>query len=288
MAAPLDPLPHFQDYAHPEALVSAAWLSARLGTPGLKVVESDEDRLLYDIGHIPTAVRIDWHHDLADPLTRDFIDGQAFAELMREKGISQDDTVVIYGDRSNWWAAYTFWVFKLFGHEDVRLLDGGRDAWMSEERDTSFLVPDPTPGNYPTAVRQEKNLRIRVSEVRAELGDTPIVDARSEEEFVGQALEGMECPAAQRGGHIPGALNYPWSEAVDPSGRFLRREALEQHYAHLDPAERTIVYCGLGDRSAHTWFVLTYLLGFREVLNYDGSWAEWGNMIGMPIATGSE
>ncbi len=293
MAAPFDPYPQFQEYSRPDRLVSASWLSARLGTPGLRVVESDEDSLLYDIGHIPGAVRIDWHQDLNDPVTRDFIDGEAFARLMSEKGIDRDDTVVVYGDKSNWWAAYTLWVFELFGHRDVRLLDGGRDAWMAEERDTSFAVPNYPATDYPVVERHDDSQRAFVDDVRAAIdsaaaGATTIIDVRSPGEYAGVDTdgEGAHHSAVLRRGHIPSARNLPWGQTVHPNSSFRSRAELAEIYGDLDPAVDTVLYCHLGDRSAHTWFVLKYLLGFRKVRNYDGSWAEWGNMVRVPIARG--
>ncbi len=288
MAAPFDPHPQFQEYAHPERLVSASWLSARLGTPGLRVIESDEDSLLYDIGHLPGAVRIDWQKDLNDPVTRDIVDGEAFAALMRSKGINRDDTVVIYGDQSNWWAAFTLWVFDLFGHEDVRLLDGGRDAWMAEERDTSFVVPDFPESDYPVVERNDAEYRVFVDEMLDKIGSSTIVDVRSTEEFhglVGSDDSPALAPALRRG-HIPTAVNLPWQENVHPNSRFRSRAELAELYSALDPKAETTIYCHVGDRTAHTWFVLKYLLGFEKVRNYDGSWVEWGNMVRMPIARG--
>jgi thiosulfate/3-mercaptopyruvate sulfurtransferase len=288
VAVPFDPYPPFQEYAHPERLVSASWLSARLGTPGLRVIESDEDSLLYDIGHLPGALRIDWNKDLNDPVTRDIIDGEAFARLMREKGISRDDTVVIYGDQSNWWAAFTLWVFDMFGHEDVRLLDGGRDAWMAEERDTSFVVPEFPPSDYPAVERNDGGYRVFVDEVLSGIGRTALVDVRSTEEYFGQVGSDND-PAvfpALRQGHIPGAVNLPWQDNVHPNARFRSRAELEKLYGALDPGAETTIYCHAGDRTAHTWFVLKYLLGFDRVRNYDGSWVEWGNMVRMPIMRG--
>lgn len=293
MAAPFDPFPPFQEYAHPERLVSASWLSARLGSPGLKVVESNEDSILYDIGHLPGAVRIDWEKDLNDPVTRDFIDGQAFADLMNRKGIHRDDTVVIYGDKSNWWAAFTLWVFELFGHADVRLLNGGRDSWMSDERDTSYVVPAYPPTNYPVVERVDEGQRAFVAEVLESLrGDAgmKLVDVRTAEEYRGRDEEGTPVPGegVLRGGHIPGAVHIDWEQAVLPNGNFRARKEIEEVYSHLNPAEDTVVYCRVGDRAAHTWFVLKYLLGFENVRNYDGSWSEWGNMVRMPIVQGDE
>lgn len=290
MPVPFDPHPQFAQYAHPERLVSASWLSARLGTPGLRVVESDEDALLYDIGHLPSAVRIDWRRDLSHPVTRDIIDGEAFAALMRAKGIRRDDTVVIYGDRANSWAAYTLWVFTLFGHPDVRILDGGRDAWMAEERDTSYAVPEYPESDYPVVPRLDAPARAFFSEILAgtRTGGTQILDVRSPEEFSGNTAPrpGVVTPV-QRTGHIPGAVNRNWASAVYPNSNFRSRDEIAQAFGQLDPQAPTVTYCQLGDRSAHSWFVLTALLGFEQVRNYDGSWAEWGNMIAMPIEVGA-
>ncbi|RNE48785.1 sulfurtransferase [Corynebacterium alimapuense] len=288
MTVPFDPFPPFQEYARPERLVSASWLSARLGTPGLRVVESDEDTLLYDIGHLPGAVRIDWKHDLNDPITRDLVDGEAFSQLMRDKGINRDDTVVIYGDQSNWWASYTLWVFEIFGHADVRLLDGGRNAWMAEERDTSFIVPEFPKSNYPSVERNDTQYRALVTEVLSAIDAETIIDVRSPDEFAGVAetTDYLSCGPALRSGHIPSAKNYPWTDTMHPNSRFRSRADLEQIYAGLDPHGETFTYCHLGDQSSHTWFTLKYLLGFKNVRNYDGSWAEWGNMIQMPISRG--
>lgn len=300
MPVPADPHPPFQDYAHPERAVSAGWLSARLGTAGLKVVESDEDALLYDIGHIPTAVRIDWQRDLNDPTTRDFIDGEAFARLMDAKGIARDDTVVIYGDRSNWWAAYTLWVFELFGHEDVRLLDGGRDAWIAEERETSFLVPENPTSGYPVVERNDTEHRAFVAEVLAaakgesiddELATTAtpsptLLDVRDKDEYTGTAQRDYQPKSVERSGHIPGAIHRSWRGAVRVNSNFRSADQIREAFSNIDPEHPIITYCQLGDRSAHSWFVLKYLLGFKHVRNYDGSWSEWGNMVRMPIHTG--
>lgn len=286
MPIPFDPSPDFKDYAHPESLVSASWLSARLGSPGLRVVESDEDALLYDIGHIPGALRIDWRKELNAPVTRDFIGPEEFAELMSRKGIGREDTVVIYGDKSNWWAAFTFWIFKLFGHPDVRLLNGGRDAWVAEERDTSFVVPDYPRSTYPVPTRDDAPIRAFVEDTKAHIGSGALLDTRSPEEYSGSSEESSKGIA--RGGHIPTAVNVPWHTSVHANSRFRSRAELEKLYGDLDPAEPTITYCRVGDRSAHTWFVLKYLLGFDSVRNYDGSWLEWGNMVRMPIHTGEE
>ncbi|GAB3942034.1 sulfurtransferase [Corynebacterium tapiri] len=282
MTIEADPSPEFAHYAHPEKVVSAAWLSARLGVKGLKVVESDEDSMLYNIGHLPGAVRIDWRTDLNDELTRDFIDGEAFARLMSEKGISRDDTVVIYGDKRNWWAAYTLWVFELFGHPDVRLLDGGRDAWMGEERDTTFDVPDYPRTDYPVVTRDDSTHRVFQDEVRQLLGsDIALIDVREADEYAGKTSDN---PGVLRTGHIPGAVSIPWGKCIHPNARFRSLDEIKQRYEQFDPATPTIVYDGLGDRSAHTWFVLRNLLGFENIRVYDGSWSEWGNLVRVPIA----
>ncbi|WP_027019932.1 sulfurtransferase [Corynebacterium sputi] len=288
MAAPHDPHPHFQQYAHPERLVSSSWLAARIGSPGLRIVESDEDALLYDIGHIPGAVRIDWHEDLNDPVIRDYVDAEAFAELMRKKGISRDDTVVIYGDRSNWWAAYTLWVFELFGHPDVRLLNGGRDAWMTEERDTSYEVPDYPRGDYPVVERDDRKYRAFAEDVRETIGSGTLLDVRTPEEYVGRRTHMANYPqeGVLRGGHIPTAINSPWNNTVYPNSRFRSREELEAVFAGVRDDDEIFTYCRIGERSAHTWFVLHHLLGKDNVRNYDGSWVEWGNLMRAPIATG--
>lgn len=291
MSIELDDNPKFKDFAHPEKFVSAAWLSARLGKPGLRVVESDEDAYLYDIGHIPGAVRIDWHRDLNDPVTRDFIDGEAFAKLMSERGISREDTVVVYGDRSNWWAAYTAWVFELFGHPDVRLLDGGRDAWMGEERDTSFAVPNYPATEYPVVERQDSPYRTFAADL---LKHTPaqLIDARPADQYDGTAEDPKDrapgkSPTTLRHGHIPGATNVTWGRSIFPNALFKDLPAIAAIYEDFDKDAETVVYCQLGESSAHTWYVLNHILGFTNISLYDGSWAEWGNMVRVPVEQGS-
>ncbi|MFC4602550.1 sulfurtransferase [Rhodococcus kronopolitis] len=283
-----DPHPSFAAFAHPGRLVTADWLSSHQGTPGLKIVESDEDVLLYDIGHIPGAVKIDWHLDLNDPVTRDYIDGEAFAKLMSSKGISRDDTVVIYGDKSNWWAAYALWVFTLFGHEDVRLLDGGRDAWLAEDRETTLEVPATTVTDYPVVERSDAAIRAFRDDVLDHLGAGPLIDVRSPQEYTGERTHMPDYPeeGALRGGHIPTAVSIPWARAAAPDSRFRNRVELEEIYGAYSPTDDVVAYCRIGERSSHTWFVLTHLLGFENVRNYDGSWTEWGNAVRVPIAKG--
>ncbi|MEU4321876.1 sulfurtransferase [Nocardia fluminea] len=283
-----DPHPAFGSYAVPHRLVTTEWLSANIGVGGLRIIESNDDILLYDIGHVPGAVKIDWRGDLSDPVTRDYVDGKRFTELMRAKGIERDDTIVIYGDRGNAQAAHTAWIFTLFGHEDVRLLDGGRDAWISEERDTTFDQPYPTPSDYPEVERDDSTARAFREDVLARLGK-PLVDVRSAQEYSGE-LEDKPLNqeyAALRGGHVPTAVNIPWTAAATIDGRFRSRADLDEVYGAL-PADDLVVYSRVGERSSHTWFVLTFLLGRRSVRNYDGSWIEWGNSVRVPIVTGTE
>ena len=290
MSVPADANPAFAAYVHPERLVSTEWLSSKLGNPNVKIVESDEDVLLYDIGHIPGAVKIDWHLDLNDRVTRDYIDGAQFAALMDRKGIRRDDTVVIYGDKSNWWAAYAMWVFTLFGHEDVRLLDGGRDAWFAEERETTFDVPETTTAGYPVVARDDSQIRAFKQEVLDVLGAVPLIDVRSPLEYTGERTHMPDYPeeGALRGGHIPTAVSIPWAKAAAADGRFRSRAELDEIYSGFDPDGEIIAYCRIGERSSHTWFVLTHLLGFPKVRNYDGSWTEWGNAVRVPIVKGEE
>lgn len=292
MPAPFDPDEKLTTYAHPERLVTTQWLADNLDTPGLVVVESDEDVLLYDTGHIPGAIKIDWHLDLNDSVTRDYVDGERFATLMSTAGISRDTTVVIYGDKNNWWAAYALWVFSLFGHPDVRLLDGGRAAWVAEGRPMTRDAVHPTPADYPAVERDDTVLRAFKDDVLAHLGK-PLIDVRSPGEYSGELLHMPDYPqeGAMRGGHIPGAASVPWAKAAAEDGRFRSRDELEAIYldgAGLSPDDEVVAYCRIGERSSHTWFVLTHLLGFDHVRNYDGSWTEWGNAVRVPVAQGTE
>lgn len=292
MSAPTDTNEKFAEYVHPEVLVSTQWVNDHLTDPNVVIVESDEDVLLYEIGHIPGAVKVDWHTELNDPVVRDYIQGPAFAELMRTKGISRESTVVIYGDKSNWWAAYALWVFKLFGHPDVRLMDGGRDKWISENRELSKEKPSIVPSDYPIIERNDPPIRAYLEDTRAHIGK-PMIDVRSPEEYSGERTHMPAYPeeGALRGGHIPGAASVPWAKAVNEDNTFKTRAELEKIYldeAGLKPGDDVIAYCRIGERSSHTWFVLNYLLGFTGVRNYDGSWTEWGSAVRVPIVTGSE
>ncbi|WP_241237075.1 sulfurtransferase [Georgenia faecalis] len=292
MALPFDDDPKFAAYAHPERLVSTQWLADHLGEPGLVVAESDEDVLLYEVGHIPGAVKIDWHLDLNDPVTRDYVDGEAFAALMAAKGITRETTVVLYGDKNNWWAAYAMWVFTLFGHPDVRLLDGGRAKWQAEGREMTTQAPSPAPVEYPVVDRDDTSVRAYREDVLAFLGGQ-MVDVRSLPEYTGERTHMPDYPeeSSLRGGHIPGARSVPWARAANDDGTFRSREELAEIYERetgLDPEEPVIAYCRIGERSSHTWFVLAHLLGFEQVRNYDGSWTEWGNAVRVPIAVGPE
>lgn len=277
-------------YAHPEVLVTTQWVQENLER--IVVVESNEDILLYDTGHIPSAVKLDWHTELNDPVSRDYLDSEAFAALMNKKGIGRDDTVVLYGDRSNWWATYAFWVFKLFGHENVKLLDGGRAKWIADGGELTRDVEARDSKSYPVVPRQDSEIRAFRDEVRQHIGK-PLVDVRSPEEYSGERLHMADFPneGATRGGHIPTAASIPWSKAVLEDQTFRPLAELEKLYftdTGFDRSSDFIAYCRIGERSSHSWFVLKYLLGVENVRNYDGSWTEWGNLVGAPIATGSE
>jgi thiosulfate/3-mercaptopyruvate sulfurtransferase len=284
--------PKLTTYAHPERVVTTAWLAEHLGDPGIVVVESDEDVLLYDTGHIPGAVKVDWHTELNDPVTRDYVDGARFAEICGERGIGRDTTVVFYGDRNNWWATYALWVFSLFGHPDVRILDGGRTKWQAEGRELTTEAPKPETVEYPVVERDDATIRAFREDVLAHLGK-PLVDVRSPGEYSGELLHMADYPqeGAVRGGHIPGAASVPWARAAAEDATFKPRADLEAIYLTeqgLSSDDDVIAYCRIGERSSHTWFVLTHLLGFDHVRNYDGSWTEWGNTVRVPIAQGPE
>jgi thiosulfate/3-mercaptopyruvate sulfurtransferase len=276
-------------YAHPEALVSTEWLAAHLGDPGVRVLESDEDVLLYDMGHIPGALKIDWHTDLNDEVQRDYVSRAQFEKLVRRLGIDEKSTVVFYGDKNNWWATYALWVFRLFGLENLKVLDGGRAKWEAEGRPMTDEVRAPKPSAYVAPERDDTHIRAFMSDVRAHVQSKgKLIDVRSPDEFTGKKLHMPDYPqeGAMRGGHIPGAKSVPWARAANADGTFKSAEELRAIYegeAGLRKADDVVAYCRIGERSSHTWFVLTYLLGYDRVRNYDGSWTEWGNAVRAPI-----
>jgi len=276
-------------YAHPEVLVDTAWVADHQHDPKVRLVESNEDLLLYDTGHIPGAVKIDWVEDLNDPVVRDYLDAEHFAALLSRKGISRDTTVVFYGDKSNWWATYALWVFKLFGHPDARILNGGRAKWVAEGRPLTREVPGYPPASYPVPARDDNTIRAFRDQVRQHIRQhgTALVDVRSPQEFSGERTHMPDYPqeGTLRGGHIPTAANIPWARAVREDATFRSADELAALYGAegITPDKDVIAYCRIGERSSHTWFVLTYLLGYPKVRNYDGSWTEWGNAVGLPI-----
>jgi thiosulfate/3-mercaptopyruvate sulfurtransferase len=278
-------------YARADALVSTEWLAANLNDPKIRILESDEDVLLYDVGHIPGAQNIDWHEDLNDPIARDYIARDAFQSLLRRLGIDETTTVILYGDKNNWWATYTFWVFRLFDfpNDKLRILDGGRNKWESEGRSLVTDVPELAPSKYVASERDDTKIRAFRDQVLAELDKaTPLIDVRSPNEFSGKTTHMPEYPqeGVLRGGHIPRAKSVPWARAANPDGSFKNAEDLRAIYETengLKPSDEVITYCRIGERSSHTWFVLTYLLGYDKVRNYDGSWTEWGNSVRVPI-----
>ena len=282
-----------KNYAHPEALVTTQWVSDHLSDPGVRLVESNEDYLLYDTGHIQGAVHIDWRADLQDQTVRDYVSPKQFADLCARHGISNDTTVVFYGDKSNWWACYALWTFRLFGHEKVKIMDGGRDKWVSENRHLTRAVPHFVKGHYtPATERRDEEIRAFFDQTLAHSRDgMPLIDVRSPGEFRGEITHMPEYPqeGVLRGGHVPGAASVPWKMAVNEDGTFKSAAELHVIYeeeAGLQPGQDVIAYCRIGERSSHTWFVLTYLLGYKNVRNYDGSWTEWGNRVGAPIERG--
>jgi thiosulfate/3-mercaptopyruvate sulfurtransferase len=273
-----------------EALVDAEWVEAHAADPGIVLVEVDEDTSAYDKGHIPNAIKIDWKKDLQDPVRRDFVDRVGFEKLMSARGISNDDTVVLYGGNNNWFAAYAFWYFKLYGHHNVKLLDGGRKKWELDSRELTTDVPQRPATSYQ-ASEQDATLRAKRDEVLDAIGKRNLVDVRSPDEFTGRLLAPAHLPQeqAQRGGHIPTARNVPWSKAANEDGTFRSDDELRTLYADeagLDFGKDTIAYCRIGERSAHTWFVLYELLEQPNVKNYDGSWTEYGSLVGVPIELG--
>jgi thiosulfate/3-mercaptopyruvate sulfurtransferase len=269
-----------------DVLVDCDWVQAHLDEPGLVVIEVDEDTTAYDAGHIAGAVRLDWRADLQDPVRRDFVDRKQFEQLLSSRGVSDDDTVVLYGGNNNWFAAYAYWYFRLYGHRDVKLMDGGRKRWELDGRPQTTELPQRSRSQYHA---QEPDLAIRAfrDEVLASIGHVNLVDVRSPDEFAGRLMAPAHLPQeqAQRAGHIPTAKNVPWSKAAEDDGTFKTDDQLGALYgdAGIDPDRETIAYCRIGERSAHTWFVLHELLDRPHVKNYDGSWTEYGSLVGVPI-----
>ena len=278
--------------AREDVLVTADWAEENLDNPKVVFVEVDEDASAYDYGHIKGAVKIDWKDDLQDPVRRDFVNQEQFSQLLSKRGIDNDDTVVLYGGNNNWFAAYAYWYFKLYGHEDVKLLDGGRKKWELDARDVTAEVPDRELTQYE-AKPLNWDLRAKRDEVEAAIGSKNLIDVRSPDEYAGRLLAPAHLPQeqSQRAGHIPTALSVPWSKAANEDGTFKSEAELRELYvgeAGLDEAKSTIAYCRIGERSSHTWFALRELLGYEDVKNYDGSWTEYGSLIGVPIALGDE
>jgi len=277
-------------YAHPEALVTTQWVADHISDPSVRILESNEDVLLYDTGHISGALKLDWHADLNDALRRDYLEPQQFADLVGRLGITPETTVVFYGDKNNWWATYALWVFRLFGHDKVRIMDGGRKKWEDERRELTTDVRSHPSTTYPLPKRDDEKIRAFRDDVTAHLGARgKLVDVRSPDEYKGIKLHMPEYPqeGAMRGGHIPTAKNVPWARAVNPdTSEFKNSDDLRAIYEGeigLESGDDVIAYCRIGERSSHTWFVLTYLLGYDKVRNYDGSWTEWGNLVRAPI-----
>jgi thiosulfate/3-mercaptopyruvate sulfurtransferase len=278
-----------KEYARPDALVSTEWLAAHIHDPSVRVLESDEDVLLYDVGHIPGALKIDWHADLNDPVQRDYIGREQFQALLRRLGIDEHTTVVFYGDKNNWWATYALWVFHLFGFTNTKILDGGRAKWEAEGREMTTAVRTVEPSRFEARERDDTRIRAFMPDVRVHVkAKGKLVDVRSPDEFSGKKLHMPDYPqeGAMRGGHIPGAKSVPWARAANADGTFKSAQELRSIYegeAGLSPSDEVVAYCRIGERSSHTWFVLTHLLGYEKVRNYDGSWTEWGNAVRAPI-----
>ena len=277
------------EYTNPDVLVETDWLEQHLDDPKVRVIEVDEDTTAYDGGHLPGAVKLDWKKDLQDPVRRDFVNKEQFEALLSGRGIGNDDTVILYGGNNNWFAAYAYWYFKLYGHRDVKLLDGGRKKW---ELDARTLVKDPVsrPATSYTAGEQDRSIRAYRDEVVAAIGTQNLVDVRSPDEYAGRLLAPAHLPQeqAQRAGHIPTAISVPWSKAANEDGTFRSADELRALYqeAGIDESKSTIAYCRIGERSSHTWFALHELLGQARVKNYDGSWTEYGSLVGVPVALG--
>ena len=276
------------DYANPDVLVSTDWVEEHINDPDIVIVESDEDLLLYEIGHIRNSVKFDWQTELQDQLVRDYVSRENFETLLSEKGISNDHAVVFYGDRSNWWACYAFWTFKVLGHEKCLIMDGGRQKWAEEGREFVKDVPERPKTDYKVSAVDESIRAFRNDVMEHMTSSRPLVDVRSPKEYSGELLHMEAYPqeGALRGGHIPGAVNVPWATAANEDGTFRSADELVDIYEKgqgLSKDQDVIAYCRIGERSSHTWFVLTYLLGFENIKNYDGSWTEWGNLVRAPI-----
>ena len=276
------------EYAHPEMLVSTEWVAEHLDDPTVRIIESDEDILLYDVGHIRNAIKVDWQSELQDQVVRDYVNKDAFGELIGAKGIGNDHTLVFYGDRNNWWACYALWVFKMYGHQNCRIMNGGRQKWIDEGRDLTTDRPNFAPAAYAASGPDLSIRAFRQETLDHSNARRPLIDVRSPGEYSGELTHMPDYPqeGALRGGHIPGAQNVPWGQAVAPDGTFKTADeliALYEGNAGLKKGDDVVAYCRIGERSSHTWFVLTYLLGYANVRNYDGSWTEWGNLVGVPI-----
>ncbi len=277
-------------YVHPEVLVSTDWVADHLKDEGIRIIESNEDQLLYSSGHIPGAVHVDWTKDLNDQVIRDYLNKDSFKKLMSRIGVSNNTTVIFYGDKNNWWACYAYWVFKLFGHVKAKVMDGGRLKWEIEKRELTRDVPTYPETKYKAKERDDKTIRVFRDGVLKHISTgKKLVDVRSPEEYSGERLHMPNYPneGALRGGHIPGAKSIPWAKAINPDdGTFKTADELKQIYEkenNLNTKDNVIAYCRIGERSSHTWFVLKNLLGYDHVRNYDGSWTEWGNLVGVPI-----
>lgn len=276
------------EYTHPEKLVETEWVAQHLNDANLRIVESDEDVLLYDVGHVPGAVKIDWVQDLNDPVKRDYIDRARFEQLMSNAGIGNDTRVIFYGDKNNWWACYALWVFQLFGHTNTAIMNGGRQKWIDEGRQLSKDMPSYPSVRYKAGDRDDHTIRAFRDDVLVHIDkNLPLVDVRSPQEYSGELLHmpGYPQEGALRGGHVPGAKSLPWAKNVTEKATFKAPDELRALYEPLGvtPDRDIIAYCRIGERSSLTWFVLTYLLGYPNVRNYDGSWTEWGNLVGAPI-----
>lgn len=288
-----DPLIIAKGYAHPERLVSTDWLAAQANNPSIRLLECNEDVLLYSVEHIPGAQKLDWHIDLNDQIERDYVARDAFEALLQSKGIDESTMVIFYGDKNNWWATYAFWVFRLFGFENAVILDGGRAKWIAEGRATTTEVPSFPGTTYRAAERNDTVIRAFLDDTRVHmLAGKPMIDVRSPQEYTGEKLHMPDYPqeGTLRGGHIPGARSVPWARAANADGAFKSAEELHAIYSGelgLSPTDDVITYCRIGERSSHTWFVLTYLLGYERVRNYDGSWTEWGNSVRAAIRKGA-